>query len=94
MTILLWMTTKAHGMNTYVVAIIPLAVFTLTGIMGKEELKLINWDVLWLAFSRPFHQQQENLLMTKRERIVKSVLAHVPQSASRLVRTFRLRHHW
>ena len=48
-TILLWMTTKLHGMNTYVVSIIPLAVFTLTGIMGKEELKLINWDVLWLV---------------------------------------------
>ncbi|MEH0667883.1 SLC13/DASS family transporter [Vibrio scophthalmi] len=48
-TILLWMTTQLHGMNTYVVSIIPLAVFTLTGIMGKAELKLINWDVLWLV---------------------------------------------
>lgn len=48
-TILLWMTTKLHGMNTYVVSIIPLAVFTLTGIMGKPELKQINWDVLWLV---------------------------------------------
>ncbi|PSU42284.1 dihydroorotate dehydrogenase [Photobacterium frigidiphilum] len=49
MTIILWMTTALHGMNTYVVSIIPLAVFTLTGIMGKEEIKLINWDVLWLV---------------------------------------------
>jgi sodium-dependent dicarboxylate transporter 2/3/5 len=49
LTILLWMTTKVHGMNTYVVSIIPLAIFTLTGIMGKEELKQINWDVLWLV---------------------------------------------
>ncbi|MFO4667749.1 SLC13 family permease [Vibrio cholerae] len=49
LTIVLWMTTSWHGMNTYVVAIIPLAVFTLTGIMGKEELKQINWDVLWLV---------------------------------------------
>ncbi len=48
-TIILWMTTSLHGMNTYVVAVIPLAVFTLTGIMGKEELNLINWDVLWLV---------------------------------------------
>ncbi|MDE1236243.1 SLC13 family permease [Vibrio aestuarianus] len=48
-TIALWMTTSLHGMNTYVVSIIPLAVFTLTGIMGKEELKQINWDVLWLV---------------------------------------------
>ena len=49
LTIIMWMTTSLHGMNTYVVAIIPLAAFTLTGIMGKEELKLINWDVLWLV---------------------------------------------
>ena len=49
LTIIMWMTTALHGMNTYVVAIIPLAIFTLTGIMGKEELKLINWDVLWLV---------------------------------------------
>ncbi|MDE1222630.1 SLC13 family permease [Vibrio aestuarianus] len=48
-TIVLWMTTSLHGMNTYVVSIIPLAVFTLTGIMGKDELKQINWDVLWLV---------------------------------------------
>lgn len=48
-TIILWMTTSLHGMNTYVVAIIPLAVFTPTGIMGKDELKMINWDVLWLV---------------------------------------------
>ncbi len=27
--------------------VIPLAVFA--AIMGKEELKLINWDVLWLV---------------------------------------------
>ena len=49
LTIVLWMSTGLHGMNTYVVAIVPLAIFTLTGIIGKEELKLINWDVLWLV---------------------------------------------
>ncbi|WP_108652221.1 SLC13 family permease [Dongshaea marina] len=48
-TILLWLTTAWHGMNTYVVAIIPLAVFSLTGIITKQELKQINWDVLWLV---------------------------------------------
>ncbi|GEA62219.1 SLC13 family permease [Vibrio comitans] len=49
LTIVLWMTTKLHGMNTYVVSVIPLAIFTLTGIMGKAEIKQINWDVLWLV---------------------------------------------
>jgi len=48
-TILLWLTTSWHGMNTYVVAILPLALFTLTGVMTKNDLKLINWDVLWLV---------------------------------------------
>ena len=48
-TIILWLTTSWHGMNTYVVAIIPLAVFTLTGIIGREEIKQINWEVLWLV---------------------------------------------
>lgn len=36
-------------MNTYVVSVIPLASFTITGIIGKEELKLFNWDVIWLV---------------------------------------------
>ena len=49
LTILLWLTTKLHGMNSYVVAIIPLAVFTATGIITKEDLKLFNWDVIWLV---------------------------------------------
>ncbi len=49
LTILLWLTTGLHGMNSYVVAIIPLTVFTLSGVIEKEDLKLINWDVLWLV---------------------------------------------
>lgn len=48
-TILLWLSTKLHGMNSYVVAILPLAVFTATGIISKEDLKLFNWDVIWLV---------------------------------------------
>lgn len=48
-TILLWLTTKLHGMNTYVVAILPLTVFTLTRIITKEDLKKFNWDVIWLV---------------------------------------------
>lgn len=30
-------------------ALIPLAVFTATGLFGKEEIKEINWSVLWLV---------------------------------------------
>jgi solute carrier family 13 (sodium-dependent dicarboxylate transporter), member 2/3/5 len=48
-TILLWLTDFIHGMNSYVVALIPVAVFTVSGIITKTDLKIISWDVLWLV---------------------------------------------
>ncbi|MGF1909541.1 SLC13 family permease [Vibrio kasasachensis] len=48
-TILLWLMGSAHGMNSYTVALIPVAVFSLTGIINREDLKKISWDVLWLV---------------------------------------------
>jgi sodium-dependent dicarboxylate transporter 2/3/5 len=48
-TILLWLLDSYHGMNAYVVAMLPIAVFSATGILTREDLKLISWDVLWLV---------------------------------------------
>nr|WP_086940352.1 SLC13 family permease [Thaumasiovibrio occultus] len=48
-TILLWLMGKNHGMDSYTVALIPVAVFSMTGIINKEDLKKISWDVLWLV---------------------------------------------
>ncbi len=48
-TILLWLLDAFHGMNAYVVAMIPVAVFTATGIVTTEDMKRISWDVLWLV---------------------------------------------
>jgi len=48
-TILLWLTESLHGMNSYIVAVIPVAVFSITQVITKEDLKLISWDVLWLV---------------------------------------------
>lgn len=48
-TILLWATEQLTGINSNIVALIPLAVFTATGLFGKEEIKDINWPVLWLV---------------------------------------------
>ncbi len=48
-TILLWLLDFVHGMNSYVVAMIPVGVFLSTGIITKEDLKTIGWDVLWLV---------------------------------------------
>ena len=49
LTILLWLTDFLHGMNAYIVALIPVAVFLSTRIITKEDLKLLSWDVLWLV---------------------------------------------
>jgi sodium-dependent dicarboxylate transporter 2/3/5 len=48
-TILLWLMGGVHGMNAYVVAMIPVAVFSMFKIITKEDLKKISWDVLWLV---------------------------------------------
>ena len=48
-TILLWVSEKLTGINSNVVALIPFAVFSITGIFTKDDLKLIDWDVLWLV---------------------------------------------
>jgi sodium-dependent dicarboxylate transporter 2/3/5 len=47
-TILLWLTGKLHGLNSYIVAMLPVFVFLATRILGKDDLKLLSWDVLWL----------------------------------------------
>ncbi|WP_037028219.1 SLC13 family permease [Psychromonas aquimarina] len=48
-TILLWLLGGAHGMSAYVVAMLPVAIFSMFKIITKEDLKNISWDVLWLV---------------------------------------------
>ena len=47
-TILLWITASLHGINSYTVALLPVISFSLSGIITTEDIKQINWDVLWL----------------------------------------------
>ena len=49
LTILLWLTDFLHGMNAYVVAMLPVTVFSITGIINKSDLQRVSWDVLWLV---------------------------------------------
>ncbi|MDR1295993.1 MAG: DASS family sodium-coupled anion symporter [Deltaproteobacteria bacterium] len=48
LTVLLWLLGDLLGLNSYVVAMIPMAVFSVTGVVGRADLKEISWDVLWL----------------------------------------------
>lgn len=49
LTILLWMTESLTKLNSNVVAMIPVGVFCITGIITKDDLKDINWSVLWMV---------------------------------------------
>ena len=48
-TILLWMMDAVTGINTYTVALIPFAVFSMAGILSKYDLEEINWSVIWMV---------------------------------------------
>ncbi|MBQ7877873.1 MAG: SLC13/DASS family transporter [Bacteroidaceae bacterium] len=48
-TILLWMFEKVVGINSYVIALIPVGVFSATRIIKSKDLKEIDWAVLWMV---------------------------------------------
>ena len=48
-TVLLWMTDKLTGINSNTVALIPVVVFAMTGVITKYDLEEINWSVLWMV---------------------------------------------
>jgi sodium-dependent dicarboxylate transporter 2/3/5 len=48
-TILLWMLEGVFGVSANIVALIPFAVFTATGVFTNKDLKEIDWSVLWMV---------------------------------------------
>ena len=49
LTIILWMGEAIFKVSANIVALIPFAVFTATGVFSKDELKDIDWSVLWMV---------------------------------------------
>ena len=48
-TILLWMSDSVTGINSNVVAMLPVGVFAACGILTRQDLEEINWSVLWMV---------------------------------------------
>ena len=49
-TIFMWMFgTDLWGIDTNVVAMLPIAIFCATGILTRRDLEEINWSVLWMV---------------------------------------------
>ena len=49
LTIILWIGESYFKVNSNIVAMIPFAVFSATGILKARELEHINWAVLWMV---------------------------------------------
>ena len=48
-TILLWLFDRVTGVDANTVAIIPMGVFALTGIITGKDLQKIDWSVIWMV---------------------------------------------
>jgi len=48
-TIVLWLTSKVHGMSSSIVGFIPVAVLLSTRVFSAKDLQSIQWHVLWLV---------------------------------------------
>lgn len=47
-TILLWLTDSITGVNANVVAMLPVAVLCMAGIITKRDLEQLSWSILWM----------------------------------------------
>lgn len=48
-TILLWLLDRVTGINANAVAMLPIAVFAITGVIKAKDLQGLSWDVLWMV---------------------------------------------
>ncbi len=49
LTIVLWICGKQMGINANTVAMLPIAVFALTGVITAKDLREIDWSVIWMV---------------------------------------------
>lgn len=47
-TIIMWLTSSLHGIPNAVVAVMPIAILTVTGILDERDVRGLSWDVLLL----------------------------------------------
>jgi len=49
LTVILWITESLHGIKSAIVALIPVVLLSLTGVITKEDIRKLPWEVLWLV---------------------------------------------
>lgn len=48
LTVLLWVTEGLHGIRSSIVALMPVAVLTLSSAFDKQDIRKLPWEILWL----------------------------------------------
>lgn len=49
LTVLFWVTESFHGVKSAIIALIPIVFLTLSGVVTKEDIRRLPWEVLWLV---------------------------------------------
>lgn len=49
LTVLFWVTESFHGIKSAIIALLPVVFLTLTGVVTKEDIRRLPWEVLWLV---------------------------------------------
>ncbi len=49
LTVLFWITESFHGIKSAIIALIPVVFLTLTGVVTKDDIRKLPWEVLWLV---------------------------------------------
>lgn len=48
-TVIAWITESIHGINSNMIALVPVAVLTFFSVIDKEDIRNLPWEVLWLV---------------------------------------------
>lgn len=48
-TVLFWVTESFHGVKSAIIALIPVVFLSLSGVITKEDIRKLPWEVLWLV---------------------------------------------
>jgi sodium-dependent dicarboxylate transporter 2/3/5 len=48
-TVFLWLSEPVHGVPSTIVGFVPVVVLLATGVMDSDDLRRVNWHVLWLV---------------------------------------------
>ncbi|RNC84045.1 MAG: DASS family sodium-coupled anion symporter [Balneola sp.] len=49
LTVIFWITESFHGVKSAIVALVPIVFLSLTGVISKEDIRKLPWEVLWLV---------------------------------------------